>query len=49
MRTQVGQKAPHEARVVGLAEDVFFVERHYSDRVGPHPHAWPSLTLRILK
>ena len=26
--TEVRQKATHESRVVGLAEDVFFVERH---------------------
>ena len=36
MGTEVPQKAPHEARVVGLAEDVFFVERH------EHGAGWPT-------
>jgi hypothetical protein len=28
VRPQVGQQAAHEPRVVGFAEDFFFVERH---------------------
>ena len=35
VRTQVRQQAAHQPRVVGLAEDFFFVERHGCRGTGP--------------